>query len=255
LNQEFRSFVGWYKIPLKHGLSLGELGKFYVHQEQLKVDFQVIEVEGLQRKSSVSEFEHLLPRMASPNMPHSKTMAFFPISVLLEGTNISEGRGTTCPFQAIGAPFLDENELLATYQECLEALAVNSKVTFRTHRFLPLFDKFTGKVCRGIFLDTSAKEIKNVFGQGIALLAALCLASKKNFSWRANGYEYNFDHNPMDLILGARYWRDCFERLLGSPGDRILRDETFQELKEHLGRSQVEAFEFSNNSRRFAIYS
>lgn len=251
LQPQYHSFVGWFQIPLRHGLTLGELGHFYIKQQKLTVDYEVITVEGLQRASTLEDYAQILPRMASPNMPHARTMAFFPISVLLEGTNISEGRGTTAPFQAIGAPFLDENVLMLALTESFKRLDLTPSIYFRTHRFMPLFDKYKGEVCKGVFLDAHAAEVPQVFAAGIALVAALCLAGKDQFSWRERGYEYNFDHDPIDLILGNDRWKTCFENIRN--GKAV--DQSFQQLRLELVQAAQESHDFAYNQGILTLYS
>ena len=251
MGPQFPSFVGWFEIPMRHGLTLGELGKFYIQSQNLDVDFEVVTVQGISRNTAVRELSLSLPRMASPNMPSSRTMTFFPISVLLEGTNISEGRGTVSPFQAIGAPFLDEDELYLKIGECFKRLKVDPEIYWRTHQFLPLFDKYSGQICKGIFLDSASIEIGSIFSSGIVLLAALCMAGRESFQWRAKGYEYNFEQTPIDLILGQAEWRDCFEKLRCG----VSEESTFSSLRDLLQRSSAEAQEFASDSAAFSLYS
>ncbi len=244
------SFVGWFKIPLRHGLTLGELGRLFAAQENLSVNYQVIAVAGLKRATPVSAFIDLLPRMASPNMPGQRTMGFFPVSVALEGTNISEGRGTTTPFQYIGAPFLDENKLCEALDDSFRRLELNSQISWRPARFAPSFDKFKGTVCNGVFLDAPVDTGFPVFDGAIALLAALARASGDALEWRAPGYEYNFESNPLDLILGHCRWRPLFEELR-----RSSADNAWLELRKLVAQAKVQADEFAKVSAGCHLYS
>lgn len=244
------SFVGWFYIPMRHGMTLGELGRFYIIQEQLRVDYDVVVVAGLKRATPVRDFMEDLPRMASPNMPGQRTMGFFPVSVALEGTNISEGRGTTTPFQNIGSPFLDENRLCDALDESFERLGLESPLVWRPTRFAPSFDKFKGQVCKGVFLDAPVETGFPVFEAAIALLAALARSSGTALEWRAPGYEYNFESNPLDLILGHTRWRAPLEVLRTSNADRA-----WQELKNELAEAAVQAREFAKASAACLLYS
>ncbi len=244
------SFVGWFKIPLRHGLTLGELGRLFVAQECLDVDYEVIVAAGLKRSTPVGAFIDLLPRMASPNMPGHKTMGFFPVSVALEGTNISEGRGTTSPFQNIGTPFLDENKLCEALDESFGRLEVRPQINWRPARFAPSFDKFKGSICNGVFLDSPVDAGFPVFDGAIALLAALARACGGALEWRAPGYEYNFESNPLDLILGHCRWRPLFEELRHSSADNA-----WLELRKLLAQARLQANEFAKVSAGCRLYS
>lgn len=265
LDMNLRSFVGWFQIPMRHGLTLGELGRWFVKQEglggSLAFPLEIIGVEGVSRLAPPGDLAPFLPRMASPNMPGPWTMDFFPVAVPLEGCNVSEGRGTTSPFQSIGAPFFDENDLCDALAEAAAQLGCADDVTFRPHRFVPSFDKFAGQLCRGVFLqarhrshDTSrhnsAQGVSSTsFAWAIALLAALCRSGSRHFSWRAPGYEYNFEDAPIDLILGDRRWRLALDALKGSSSASAWED-----LVALLAESRVSAQLFAERSESVWIY-
>lgn len=255
------SFVGWFRIPMRHGLTLGELGLLFCDQDGLQVSYSVVTAEGLTRSlfpADDLQAAQSLPLMASPNMPDIRSMILFPLAVALEGTNISEGRGTTAPFQMVGAPFLDENRLFANLIEASRRLNAFQTISFRPCRFMPRFDKFSGEICSGVLLERSASpsldvriEPTGLFRSAIALLAALACASGKNLTWREPGYEYNFTANPLDLILGSAAWRTPLEALRSNPHS----EEAWATLTALCRQAEEEAAAFSAHSRRYWLYS
>lgn len=144
LERGFESFVGIYPIPIRYGMTVGELARFFAGEMNLKIDLRVVPLVGLSRKNEVVDFdqEWIAP---SPNMPTQRTALLYPGFCLTEGTNLSEGRGTTRPFELIGAPWLDSKQL---------AKELNSKqlpgVFFRPQVFTPTFSKYQGQQCQGI---------------------------------------------------------------------------------------------------------
>jgi uncharacterized protein YbbC (DUF1343 family) len=252
IEPHLKSFVGWYAIPMRHGLTLGELGRLFVLDNDLRVDFEVVEVSGLRRSMDPRDYDALLPRMASPNMPGPWTMSFFPVSVPLEGCNISEGRGTTAPFQSIGAPFIDENNLSEAIAEAFEHLGLQAaaEMTWRPHRFSPSFDKFSGSVCRGIFLKHTGLLSRATFDSSIALLGALIKSAGQEFHWRQPGYEYDFEHPPIDLILGNARWRGLLENLRGHS-----TAAHWEAIRAELVDAAVQAQGFARKSAAIWIYS
>jgi uncharacterized protein YbbC (DUF1343 family) len=255
------SFVGWFRIPMRHGLTLGELGKVFCEQDQLDVAYEVITVEGLSRDLFPIDdplTERILPFMASPNMPDTRSIMMFPLAVALEGTNISEGRGTTAPFQLIGAPFIDENLLCSFIDQASRHLNAFELLTHRPCRFMPRFDKFSGQICRGVALErASPRKLETggnqpqLFRSAIALLAALACTAREDLKWRDPGYEYNFENNPLDLILGSPSWRMPLEALRHDPHAA----EAWSALAELCSRADRDAAEFSVYSQRFWLYS
>ncbi len=250
LEPTLKSFVGWFRIPFRHGLSLGELGALYIEENNLHVDYEVITVEGLDRSDAPAQMASLLPQMASPNMPHSRCMSFFPLCVALEGTNVSEGRGTCAPFQLLGAPFLNEHKLLNAVEAAFEELGESPCVNFTPMRFMPRFDKFQDQICHGLFLSGSPEAAASVFPTSIALLAALACSGGQALQWREKGYEYNFSDNPLDLILGTSAWRRSLETLR----DDASSKQAWSELRELLHRAQSEAQAFAESCENLSIY-
>lgn len=138
LDPEFASFVGQYAIPLRHGMTVGELAKLFNEEFGIHADLTVVEMKGWKRKSYYDEtgLPFVLP---SPNMPTLDTALVYPGAALIEGTNVSEGRGTTKPFAFIGAPFINSTELAKR----LNALHLPG-VIFRAASFTPSISKHSG---------------------------------------------------------------------------------------------------------------
>jgi uncharacterized protein YbbC (DUF1343 family) len=192
----YRSFVGRYAIPMRHGLTMGELARYIVRECQLDCELEVIPLLGWRRACFFSETA--LPWVfPSPNIPSWETALLYPGMVLLEGTNISEGRGTTLPFQLFGAPFLRQHELFKRLQDFgLEG------VVLRPVSFEPVFDKWQGQVCSGFQIHISDHRQVRPYRFGLCLLQALQQTHPENFRWLPPPYEYETEKLPIDILIG-----------------------------------------------------
>ena len=200
------SFVGQYPIPMRHGLTVGELAKLFNAEFSIGCDLEVVKMDGWSREEFYDETDAPWV-MPSPNMPTVETTVVFPATVYLEGTQISEGRGTTRPFEIVGAPFIDSNELA----DVLKTLELPG-VIFRPIEFLPTFQKHAGKNCGGVFLHITNRQIFEPVFTGIALIKVLFDLYPNDFLWKETAYEYVFDRNPFDVIAGTTKIRELFER-------------------------------------------
>lgn len=144
LDPEFASFVGQYAIPLRHGMTVGELAKLFNKEFDIGANLTVVKMKGWKRNAYFDEtgLQFVMP---SPNMPTLETALAYPGAALIEGTNVSEGRGTTKPFELIGAPFISSPELVTR----LNQLDLPG-VTFRAASFTPTFSKHSGKLSHGV---------------------------------------------------------------------------------------------------------
>ncbi|MDR3569210.1 MAG: DUF1343 domain-containing protein [Syntrophobacteraceae bacterium] len=201
----FRSFVGRYPVPMRHGLTAGEFGRFVRATENIDCDLEVVAMRGWKRGRYFDQLgiEWVYP---SPNMPTLQTALLYPGMVLLEGTNISEGRGTTLPFQLFGAPFLDRKRLLGQLEPGLEGVA------FRPVTFEPAFDKYMGKPCPGFQIHITDRERFKPYRLGLALLRALCVTHPDNFRWLDPPYEYEMEKLPVDILIGSATIRKRVEQ-------------------------------------------
>ncbi len=196
LDSSFASFVGPYPVPMRHGLTIGELMTLYNEVHSIRCPLKVIRVEGWDRSAYFDEtgLPWVLP---SPNMPLVETAVVYPGQVILEGTNLSEGRGTTRPFEIFGAPYVDPREVASV----LDTEAMNGAV-LRETEFQPTFNKWSGQTCRGYQLHVIDRKVFKPYRATLALLSAMLRLYPDQFSWSAPPYEYVYDKLPVDVILG-----------------------------------------------------
>ena len=196
LDPAYRSFVGIFPVPVRHGLTAGELALLYLDVKKLDVNLSVIKMEGWRRSMLFPETG--LPWIPpSPNMPTFATAEVYPGMCLFEGLNVSEGRGTTTPFQLSGAPFIKPDELAercTTYG--LEG------VLFRPVWFKPTFHKFSGEVIGGIWLHVTDHSLFRSFATGVALTAAIHELYPEFLQFLNGVYEFNDTIPAFDLLAG-----------------------------------------------------
>ena len=206
LENGFESFVGQYPLPTRHGMTTGELARMFNEHWGIGCELEVVPLEGWSRELWFDETDipWVLP---SPNMPTLDSATVFPGTVHLEGTQMSEGRGTTRPFELVGAPYVDAGE----FAKRLEAKGLPG-VKFRPTNFQPTFQKHAGKTCGGVQIHVlDRQEFKPVLS-GIAVVKTCFDLYGDNFRWKEPPYEYVFDKNPFDVISGTDNLRKAFER-------------------------------------------
>jgi uncharacterized protein YbbC (DUF1343 family) len=196
LRPEWASLVGPYPLPMRHGFSLGELARYYNITQEIGCDLEVIAAQGWRRGDyyDATGLPWVLP---SPNLPTLDGAIVYPGQVLLEGTNLSEGRGTTRPFELFGAPFLEPNRILAQ----LQAIELPG-VILRTACFEPTFHKWAGELCRGFQLHVTDRQTFKPYYTTLALLATIRRLYPERFEWRQPPYEYETVRLPIDLLTG-----------------------------------------------------
>lgn len=196
LRAGFESFVGLHPIPLRHGLTCGELARWLDRERGIGCELEVVPCDGWRRDSRWPETG--LPWvMPSPNLPTPDSCEVYPGMVLLEGTNLSEGRGTTRPFELFGAPFLDPNELA-------EALGsgLGDGVVLRPSHFEPTFQKHAGVTCGGGQLHVTDPKAFRPVRAAVAILCAAREVAGEDFRWREPPYEYETEKLPIDILWG-----------------------------------------------------
>lgn len=211
LDRAFLSFVGLFPIPLRHGLTMGEMALLFRDAFGLACHLTVVPMAGW-RRSMDFEATGLPWVLPSPNMPTVETAWVYPGMILLEGTNISEGRGTTRPFELCGAPFLDGLEMA----ERLGAQSLPG-VRFRAAGFKPTFDKHAGLLCSGIQLHvTDRRTFKPVLTAAAVLQEARRQTAGREvmFRWTAPPYEYELTRLPIDIVAGTDALRAQVEGLV-----------------------------------------
>lgn len=194
---EFKSFVGQFELPTRHGMTSGELAKMFNEHFNIGCDLEVVEMAGWSRKmwGDQTGLPWILP---SPNIPNVETCVVFPATVHLEGTELSEGRGTALPFFLNGAPYIDP------YAWAAQLNAFNfAGVAFRPAYFRPTFCEFAGQSCGGVQIHVTDRQSFTPVIVGIAMVKTAYEMYPEKFEWRQNAYEYVFDKNPMDVVCGT----------------------------------------------------
>lgn len=203
----FESFVGQYAIPMRHGMTMGELARLFNDEFGLGAALDVVPMEGWQREMYF-DATGLSWVMPSPNMPTVDTALVYPGTVLLEGTNVSEGRGTTRPFELAGAPWVTEPERFADAMNRLELPGV----FFRPVAFEPTFQKHAHEQCGGCQIHVLDRERFRPVETGVALIAAFRAVDPSRFRWRDPPYEYERTRLPIDILAGSSDLRTQVER-------------------------------------------
>jgi uncharacterized protein YbbC (DUF1343 family) len=202
LRPGFESFVGLRGIPLRHGLTTAELARMAVGEWGIPCDLDVIPCDGWER-SSYFDQTGLPWVMPSPNLPTPESCVPYPGMVLLEGTNLSEGRGTTRPFEIVGAPWLDAEALAARLAgEDLPGVRV------RPCWFEPTFQKHAGRTCGGVQWHVTDRGTFRSVDAAIALFRAARDLAGDAFQWREPPYEYEVEKPPIDILWGSRSLRE-----------------------------------------------
>jgi len=193
----FASFVGLYPLPARHGFTIGELARRFVLEEGIRCDLTVARMRGW-RRAMLWEDTGLPWVPPSPNMPTPDTARVYPGGCLIEGTNLSEGRGTTRPFEWIGAPYLDGHR----YAAALDAMSLPG-VRFRPARFIPTFHKWAGEVCGGVQIHVTDRRRFRPFRTGIAAIAVARHLAPAEFRWKEPPYEFEHKRLPIDILFGT----------------------------------------------------
>lgn len=197
LKPEFSSFVGLYPLPIRHGMTIGEIAMYFKSRFYPEVDLTVIPLRGW-RRNQWFDSTGLPWVMPSPNMPTLETATVYPGMCLLEGTILSEGRGTTRPFEIFGAPFIEPERLVRRLNDFKL-----KGVFFRPLYFSPTFNKFAGKLCGGAQIHVIDREKFKPFKTAIAILLAIKELYPEINLWRQPPYEYEFEKLPFDILAGS----------------------------------------------------
>ena len=226
LNRAYASFVGNRPLPTRHGMTIGEIGSYLRNEFYPSLDFHVIPMRGWKRHMWFDEtgLPWVLP---SPNMPTPDTALVYPGMCLLEGTTLSEGRGTTRPFEIFGAPFIDPDMLVKQLQ-----VYRLPGVMFRPLFFQPTFQKHAGKLCRGAQIHVIDREKFKPFKAGVAVMKSIHDLYPDQFSWKQPPYEYETEKMPVDILAGTDRLRKDIEN-----GEDIERmEERWQEERSQFER-------------------
>jgi uncharacterized protein YbbC (DUF1343 family) len=219
----YTSFVGLYPVPMRHALTLGELAALVNARLQAgsgkpaprkdgvgvrcpgRADLTVVPMRGWRRGDdfAATGLPWVLP---SPNMPALDTARVYPGQVLLEGTNLSEGRGTTRPFEIFGAPYLDLKKVSRRLQR-----RRFPGVVLRPHSFEPTFHKWKGEVCHGFQMHVTDPRTFRPYATTLAILQDVVAEHRDSFAWKQPPYEYVTDRLPIDVLTGDPKVREAIE--------------------------------------------
>ncbi|MGA1823053.1 MAG: exo-beta-N-acetylmuramidase NamZ domain-containing protein [bacterium] len=235
VNEAFYSFVGLRKLPIRHGMTVGEIAQYLRGEYHPKLDLTIIPMEGYKRDMYFEDTD--LPWvMPSPNMPTVDTAIVYPGMCLLEGTNLSEGRGTTRPFELFGAPFIDPGKLCSE----LNNLKLPG-ILFRPAFFQPTFDKFKGQLCGGAQLHVLDRPAFKPFMTGVAIIKTVMDMYPGSFEWSEGPYEYETEKKPIDILFGTDKIRILLEE-----GVPVIKIEEWY---------NKDLNEFNNIRKKYLLYT
>jgi uncharacterized protein YbbC (DUF1343 family) len=215
LERGFESFVGLYPIPMRHGMTIGELACLFNDHFGLGARLEVIEMAGW-RRVMYHDDAGAPWVMPSPNMPTLETAIVYPGTVLFEGTNVSEGRGTTRPFELVGAPWVAAE----TFAADLNRRQIGG-VIFRPAVFEPTFHKHARETCGGCQLHVTDRRAFHPVLAAVLLTEAFLNAGREQFRWREPPYEYEHHKLPIDILAGSSSLREQIEA--GVAAEEIAR--------------------------------
>ena len=200
------SFVGQFPIPMRHGMTIGELARLFNEHFGIGAKLEVVKMAGWRREQYFDEtgIPWVLP---SPNLPTLDAAVVYPGTVLFEGTNVSEGRGTTKPFELIGAPWVTDPDPFAASLNALNLPGVH----FRAHAFEPTFQKHARTTCGGVQVHVTDRHAFQAVETGVVLIDAFRRANPSAFAWREPPYEYEYVKPPIDILFGSSRLRLALE--------------------------------------------
>lgn len=213
LDEEYASFVGLRPLPIRHGMTIAEAALYLKDRYYPTLDLHIIKMRSYKRNMYFEEtgLPWVLP---SPNMPTVETAVVYPGMCLLEGTNLSEGRGTTRPFEIFGAPFILPEKL----SKRLADFGLDGAV-MRPIYFQPTFQKHAGKLCGGLQIHVLDRRKFKPFKTAIGILKAVAELYPEDFKWNPPPYEYETNKLPIDILFGNGWLRQEIEN--GEPLDRL----------------------------------
>lgn len=222
IQEDYYSIVGQLPVPMRHCLTTGEYLSFALNALDLDVDLEIVKVKNWRR----NQWFKGTWTYPSPNMPTFKTALVYPGSVMLEGTNISEARGTTRPFEMIGTPFIDNFKLANQLQDLKLPGTIFTPVFFK-----PEFSKFEGEVCNGILVTPQQPEIFESFRVYYEIIRLVYHGYKENFQWKQPPYEFEYKRPPIDMICGSPFIRESIENNTGFSDIQDTIDTEIQSYK------------------------
>jgi uncharacterized protein YbbC (DUF1343 family) len=201
----FESFVGQFPIPMRHGMTIGELARLFNEVFSIGAQLEVVAMEGW-RRDMYADQTGLPWVMPSPNMPTLDTAIVYPGTVLFEGIMLSEGRGTTRPFELVGAPWIEAER----FARDMNGLGL-SGVYFRPAVFEPTFQKHAKQACGGCQIHVTARHLFKPVLVGVALAGMFWRTNPSKYAWRQPPYEYEHGKMPIDILAGSDALRKQIE--------------------------------------------
>ena len=205
LEEEFTSFVGRAPIPMRHALTIGELASYLNESMAIGAELHVHPMAGWTRSMEWTDTGRpWVP--TSPNLPRLEGVSVYPGIVLVEGTQLSEGRGTTTPFEVVGAPFIDPHALVDRVRDFGDC-----GVVWRPVRFEPTFQKYAWKSCGGLFVHSRERSELRSYRAALALLGSVRGLWPEEFEWLQPPYEYERNLMPIDILSGSQRVREAID--------------------------------------------
>lgn len=229
LNEKFSSFVGIHPLPIRHSMTIAEIALYLKDNFYKNLELFIIQMKNYKRKYFFEDTK-LFWVMPSPNIPTVETCFVYPGACLLEGTNISEGRGTTRPFEIFGAPYFDKKIDLS-----IKELKIKGAI-LREGYFEPTFNKYKGQICKGFQIHITDRKIFKPFKTFVSIIKLVYELYPKNFRWKEPPYEYEYNKMPIDILAGTDDLRISIEK--GKDLEEIesnwLRDcKNFKEIRKN----------------------
>ncbi|GAB6144672.1 exo-beta-N-acetylmuramidase NamZ family protein [Desulfocicer niacini] len=234
LCDDCRSFVGRFPLPMRHGLTMGELALFFNQEYRIHADVTVIPMKGWKREMFFNDtgLDWVAP---SPNLPTPASALVYPGQVIFEGTNLSEGRGTTQPFEFLGAPFINPLAIVESISRDI------SGAHLRPICFEPTSGKWAGQCCRGFQIHVTDTLQFKPYRTALLLLQQIIKRHENDFRWKEPPYEYEFHKSPMDMILGNRNLKQ-----------RIADQEPMDDLEQSWSQ---ELSNFKQKTQQYHLYT
>jgi uncharacterized protein YbbC (DUF1343 family) len=215
LERGFESFVGMYPIPMRHGMTIGEIARLFNEHFGIGADLDVMPMDGWRREMYWDD-TGLTWIMSSPNIPTFDTTTVYPGTVLFEGTNVSEARGTTRPFELVGAPWV----VAERFADAMNRRGFDGAF-FRPVLFEPTFQKHARQACAGCQIHVLDRRTFRPVEAAVALIEAFRAAGPEQFAWKTPPYEYEYDKMPIDCLAGSSALREQIDA--GVPAPEIAR--------------------------------
>lgn len=232
LNLNFKSFVGMYELPVCHGLTIGEIAKLLCDRIPKAPPLSIAPLKNWKRSQLYNE-TGLTWTLPSPNLPQFESAVVYPGMCLLEGTSLSEGRGTTRPFELIGAPFINWDQVESEYEKLRRALKLEP-VVFHRQGFIPTFHKFKGELCHGALQIVERPKKFLPLRHAVTLLWILRKLYTDQWKWKDPPYEYEYTKLPIDILAGGTKIRETIDQ--GLPLKNLFKswqsdEERFRKLR------------------------